>query len=66
MVAASMILAKTPRGRAGGFKIEVIEKCADLKSQDNQSNLLAYIIDKTEKSIMKDIVTEERTCTPYS
>lgn len=42
-------LAKTPRGRALGFKIEALDICAEIKTSDNQNNnLLLYIIEKTE------------------
>lgn len=35
----------TVRGGAFGFKIPSINKIADLKSKDNKSNLLSYIVD---------------------
>ena len=34
----------TAKGDACGFKIDVMEKCLDIKSADNKSNLLMYII----------------------
>ena len=43
------ISAKTPRGKALGFKIEALDICAEIKTSDNQNNnLLLYIIEKTE------------------
>ena len=34
----------TAKGDAWGFKVDVMEKCLDIKSADNKSNLLMYII----------------------
>lgn len=43
------ILAKTPRGKALGFKIEALDICSEVKTSDNSNNnLLIYIIEKAE------------------
>ncbi|CAD8050953.1 unnamed protein product [Paramecium primaurelia] len=53
--------AKTPRGKALGFKIEALDICAEIKTSDNQNNnLLLYIIEKTEQIIGGEIITEEK------
>ncbi|CAD8067857.1 unnamed protein product [Paramecium sonneborni] len=53
--------AKTPRGRALGFKIEALDICAEIKTSDNQNNnLLLYIIEKTEQMIGGEIISEEK------
>ncbi|CAD8057754.1 unnamed protein product [Paramecium primaurelia] len=53
--------AKTPRGRALGFKIEALDICAEIKTSDNQNNnLLLYIIEKTEQIIGGEIISEEK------
>ncbi len=39
---------QSARGGAYAFKLELIEKIGEVKSVDNKSNLLMYIIDKAE------------------
>ncbi|CAD8063926.1 unnamed protein product [Paramecium sonneborni] len=53
--------AKTPRGKALGFKMEALDICAEIKTSDNQNNnLLLYIIEKTEQIIGNEIISEEK------
>ncbi|CAD8150861.1 unnamed protein product [Paramecium octaurelia] len=53
--------AKTPRGKALGFKIEALDICAEIKTSDNQNNnLLLYIIEKTEQIIGSEIISEDK------
>jgi len=59
MVLHLLEIAKTPRGSAQGFKIDVIEKCGDIKTQDNQTNLLCYIIQECEKKLQRNLISEE-------
>jgi len=60
MVLISIIIAKTPRGKALGFKIEAIDICADIKTSDSSNNnLLLYIIEKTEALIGGEIINED-------
>jgi diaphanous 1 len=35
----------TAKGGAYGFKIDIIEKCIDVKALDNKRTLLMYLID---------------------
>ncbi|CAD8104412.1 unnamed protein product [Paramecium sonneborni] len=51
--------ASTNRGNAQGFKIDAIEKCADMKTSDNQENLLYYVIDLSENILKKEIINEQ-------
>ncbi|CAD8090063.1 unnamed protein product [Paramecium primaurelia] len=51
--------ASTSRGNAKGFKIDTIEKCADMKTSDAQENLLYYVIDLTESILKKEIIDEQ-------
>ena len=39
------------KGGAYGFKIDAIEKMSDIKTQDNKSNLLIYVMEKVEDEI---------------
>ena len=40
-----MLLGQSAKGGAFAFKMEVIEKTADIRAVDNKHNLLMYIID---------------------
>lgn len=51
-------VASTNKGGAIAFKIDAIEKCADMKSGDNQENLLYYAIDTCELILKKEIINE--------
>ncbi|KAH3760466.1 disheveled-associated activator of morphogenesis 1 [Pelomyxa schiedti] len=46
----------TPKGNAGGFKLESISKMADTKNQDNSGNLFQYLISyvsRTEADVLQ-------------
>jgi diaphanous 1 len=41
--------AQSTRGGAYGFKLEVLDKLVDIKSNDGKKNLLMYIVELLEK-----------------
>ena len=42
------------RGQADGFGIDILPKLADLKTKDNQENLLYYIVRQFKKIKIKE------------
>ena len=44
------------RGQADGFGIDILPKLADLKTKDNQENLLYFIVRQFKKIKLKEVL----------
>ena len=51
LAAGNYMNGQSARGGAYGFKFDMMEKLADVKSTDNKSSLLMFIIQKAEEDL---------------
>ncbi|CAD8063467.1 unnamed protein product [Paramecium primaurelia] len=56
LAAGNYMNGQSARGGAYGFKFEMMEKLADVKSTDNKINLLMFIIQKAEEDLQQELV----------
>lgn len=56
LAAGNYMNGQSARGGAYGFKFDMMEKLADVKSTDNKSSLLMFIIQKAEEDLQEELV----------
>lgn len=56
LAAGNYMNGQSARGGAYGFKFDMMEKLADVKTTDNKSNLLMYLIQKAEDDLKREVV----------
>lgn len=57
LAAGNYMNGQSARGGAYGFKFDMLEKLADIKTTDNKSSLLMFIIQRAEDDKKKEIVS---------
>jgi diaphanous 1 len=57
LAAGNYMNGQSARGGAYGFKFDMLEKLADIKTTDNKSSLLMFIIQRAEDEKKKEIVS---------
>ncbi|CAD8167307.1 unnamed protein product [Paramecium octaurelia] len=56
LAAGNYMNGQSARGGAYGFKFDMMEKLADVKTTDNKGNLLMFIIQKAEEDLKEELV----------
>ena len=59
LAAGNYMNGQSARGGAYGFKFDMMEKLADVKTTDNKSNLLMYLIQKAEDDLKREVVNAD-------
>jgi hypothetical protein len=47
---------QTPKGGASGFKLDILSRIDEIRSNDQSRNLMMYIIDIAEEDRKKDLL----------
>lgn len=65
LAAGNYMNGQSARGGAYGFKFDMMEKLADVKTSDNKQNLLMFIIKLAEQDKSRDLVNADEILDDY-